>query len=158
MLTELIACLRHEIKGDHHRLALSFLAALGIEDPALIQALPVTDSYAESFLHCYSPGDRSGDEALAALAGRGLAGPGRDRIITSALSRHYGVTSGLEFFSPLGEEEAKHSRAMWRAIIGGRRADTERLVEAARLEIWEHITFWDDVYYAILEMETELAS
>ena len=49
-------------------------------------------------------------------------------------------------------------RAMWRAIIRGRRADTERLVEAARLEIWEHITFWDDVYYAILEMETELAS
>ena len=71
---------------------------------------------------------------------------------------HYGVTSGLEFFSPLGEEEAKHSRAMWRAIIRGRRADTERLVEAARLEIWEHITFWDDVYYAILGTENELAS
>ena len=48
-------------------------------------------------------------------------------------------------------------RAMWRAIIRGR-ADTERLVEAARLEIWEHITFWDDVYYAILGMENELAS
>jgi len=53
---------------------------------------------------------------------------------------------------------AKYSRAMWRAIIRGRRADTERLVEAARLEIWEHITFWDDVYYAILGMENELAS
>jgi len=52
---------------------------------------------------------------------------------------------------------AKYSRAMWRAIIRGRRADTERLVEAARLEIWEHITFWDDVYYAILGMENELA-
>jgi hypothetical protein len=49
-------------------------------------------------------------------------------------------------------------RAMWRAIIRGRRADTERLVEAARLEIWEHITFRDDVYYAILGMENELAS
>ena len=57
----------------------SFLAALGIEDPARIEALPVTDSYVESFLHCYSHGDRSGDEALAALAGRGAAGPGRDR-------------------------------------------------------------------------------
>ncbi len=68
------------------------------------------------------------------------------------------MTSGLEFFSPLGEEEAKHSRALWRAIIRGRRPDTERLIEAARLEIWEHITFWDDVYYAILGMETELAS
>ena len=49
-------------------------------------------------------------------------------------------------------------RAMWRAIIRGSREDTERLIEAARLEIWEHITFWDDVYYAILGMETELAS
>jgi hypothetical protein len=67
--------------------------------------------------------------------------------------------SALEFFSLLGEEEARYSRAMWRAIIRGRRrADAERLVEAARLEIWEHITFWDDVYYAILGMETELAS
>src|SRR5690348_10151319 len=41
VLTELIACLRHGIKGDHHRLALSFLAALGIEDPVRIEALPV---------------------------------------------------------------------------------------------------------------------
>ena len=49
-------------------------------------------------------------------------------------------------------------RPMRRAIIRGRRADTERLIEAARLEIWEHITFWDDVYYAILGMENEIAS
>ena len=49
-------------------------------------------------------------------------------------------------------------RAMWRATIRGSREDTERLIEAARLEIWEHITFWDDVYYAILGMENELAS
>jgi hypothetical protein len=45
VLTELIACLPHEIKGDHHRLALSCLAALGIENLARIRALPVTDSY-----------------------------------------------------------------------------------------------------------------
>ena len=64
------------------------------------------------------------------------------------LPRYYGVTSGLDFFSPHNDLEARHSRAMWRAIIRGRRADTGRLVEAARLEIWEHITFWDDVYYA----------
>ncbi len=88
--------------------------------------------------------------------------PLNSRAVSESLesyARHYGVTSGLEFFSPLGEEEARHSRAMLRAIIRGRRrADAERLVEAARLEIWEHITFWDDVYYAILGMETELAS
>jgi hypothetical protein len=34
----------------------------------------------------------------------------------------------------------------------------QRGMKAARLEIWEHITFWDDVYYAILGMENELAS
>src|ERR1700748_1320809 len=120
-LPDPIACLRHEIKGDHQRLALSFLAALGIDDPARITALPVTDSYAESFLRCYSHGERRGGEALAALAGRGLAGPGRDRIITGALPRHYGVTSGLEFFSPLGEEEARDSPAMWRGDTRGPR-------------------------------------
>jgi len=109
-------------------------------------------------LESYAAGLLAKSAFFSALSGRGLAGPGRDRIITRALSRHYGVTSGLEFFSPRGEEEAKHSRAVWRAIIGGRRADTERLVEAARLEIWEHVTFWDDVYYAIGGMENELAS
>src|SRR6266702_6547661 len=70
VLCELIACLEQEIKGDHYGLALSFLAALGIRHPARITALPVTDAYAESFLRCYFPADRSGDEALAALAGR----------------------------------------------------------------------------------------
>jgi hypothetical protein len=158
VLGELLTCLRHEIKGDHHRLAWSFLASLGISDPSRIKALPVTDSYAESFLCCYAPGDRSGDEAFAALAGRGLAGPGRDKIIASALPRYYGVTSGLEFFSQQNDLEARHFRAMWRALVQGRTTDTRRLIEAARLEIWEHITFWDDVYYALLGAENELAS
>jgi len=158
VLGELLTCLRHEIKGDHHRLAWSLLAALGIDDPSRLKALPVTDSYAESFLCCYASGDRSGDEALAALAGRGLVGPGRDRIIASALPTYYGVTSGLEFFGQQNDLEAKHFRAMWRALVRGRKTDTGRLIEAARLEIWEHITFWDDVYYALLGAENELAS
>ena len=37
VLGELLTCLRHEIKGDHHRLAWSFLAALGIDDPSRIR-------------------------------------------------------------------------------------------------------------------------
>jgi Iron-containing redox enzyme len=158
VLSELIACLEQEIKGDHHGLALSFLAALGIDDPAHLRALPVTDSYAESFLRCYSPVDRSGDEALAALAGRELVGPSRNRIIVGALSEHYGVTSGLEFFNVHADLEAEHFRVLWTALAHGSRADIRRLVEAARLEIWEHITFWDDVYSAILGAKTELAS
>jgi hypothetical protein len=158
ILSELIACLRLEIKEGNHRSALSFLTALGIDDPSRIKALRVTATYAESFLHCYSSGDRSGYEALAALAGRELVEPGRNQIIIDALPRHYGVTSGLEFFGVHKDLEARHFRALWRAIVRDHKADIGQLIEAARLEIWEHITFWDDVYYTILEAESELAS
>jgi hypothetical protein len=68
------------------------------------------------------------------------------------------VTTGLEFSSQPDDLQAKHFRAMWRAIVRGREADTGRLIEVARLEIWEHVTFWDDVYHAILGTENELAS
>jgi len=156
VLGELIACLEQEISGDHHGLALSFLAALGIDDPARLRALPVTDAYAESFLRCYLPMDRSGDEALAALAGRELVGPSRNRIIVNALSGRYGVASGLEFFNLHADLEAEHFRTLWEALARDTRADSGRLIDAARLEIWEHITFWDDVYSAILSAKSEL--
>jgi pyrroloquinoline quinone (PQQ) biosynthesis protein C len=158
VIGELISCLEQEIKGNHHGLALSFLAALGVEDPACIAALPVTESYAESFLRCYSSADRTGDEALAALAGRELVAPGRNEIIISALSGHYGVTSGLEFFSVHTDLEAEHFRVLWEALVHDTKADPRRLIEAARVEIWEHITFWDDVYFTILQAQHQLAS
>jgi Iron-containing redox enzyme len=150
VLSELITCLAQEVKGNHHGLATSFLAALGIDDPARIAALPVTDAYAESFLRCYFPADRAGDEALAALAGRELAVPVRNGIIISALPRHYGVTSDLELFMPHADLEAMHFQVVWEALAADSRADAEKLLEAARLEIWEHITFWDDVYSTVL--------
>jgi len=123
-----------------------------------ITALPVTDTYAESFLRCYFSSDRSGDEALAALAGRELSVPGRNRIILSALPEHYGVTSGLEFFGLHNAIEVEHFRVLWEAMAQDHKADTRRLIEAARLEIWEHITFWDDVYSAILEARRGLSA
>ena len=158
VLGELISCLEQEIKGNHHGLAVSFLTALGITDPAHIAALPVTQSYAESFLRCYFSSDRTGDEALAALAGRELVAPGRNEIIISALPRHYGVTSGLEFFSVHTDLEEEHFRALWEALAQDTKADAERLIEAARVEIWEHVTFWDDVYFSILQAQHKLAS
>jgi Iron-containing redox enzyme len=158
VLSELISCLAEEINGDHHGLARSFLAALGVADPAGIAALPVTESYAESFLRCYFSADRSGDEALAALAGRELAAPGRNEIIISALRGHYGVTSGLEFFSLHADLEIAHFRALWEALVHDTKADAQRLIEAARLEIWEHVTFWDDVYFTLLDAPHQLAS
>ena len=158
VLGELISCLEQEIKGNHHGLALSFLAALGIADPARIAALPVTESYAESFLRCYFSADRTGDEALAALAGRELVAPSRNEIIISALSTHYGVTSGLEFFSMHTDLEAEHFRTLWDALARDTTADAQRLIEAARVEIWEHVTFWDDVYFTVLDARHMLAS
>jgi hypothetical protein len=136
-------------------MALSFLSALGIDDPSRITALPVTNAYAESFLRCYSSGDRSGNDALAALAGRELTVPDRNAVIVRALPKYYGVTSGLEFFDLHNTIEVEHFRVLWEAIVDDHKADTERLIEAARLEIWEHITFWDDAYSAILEMKSD---
>ena len=149
ILGEIIGCLAQEIADDHHGLALSFLSALGIDDPGGITVLPVTDAYARSFLHCYSSADRSGDEAVAALAGRELAVPSRNEIIIRALADRYGVTSGLDLFSPHASLEAERFRALWEALADEARADARLLADAARLEIWEHITFWDDVYSAI---------
>ena len=146
----LIDCLAQEVKGGQRELARSFLAALGVDEPSRIAALPVTDAYAESFLRCYSPADRSGEEALAALAGRELAVPGRNEIIVSALPRHYGVTSGLDFFRLRPGLDAEHFRRLWQSFSFRSAIDFRRLTEAARLEIWEHITFWDDVYSVVL--------
>jgi hypothetical protein len=129
---------------------------MGVDDPARIRPLPVTEAYAESFLRFYLPVDRSGDEALAALAGRELVGPARNRIIVNALPEHYGVTSGLEFFKVHEDLEAEHFRALWAALANGTRTNTRRLIEAARLEIWEHVTFWDDVYSAIQDADNGL--
>ena len=158
VLGELINCLAQEISGNHHGLALSFLAALGVDNPARIATLPVTESYAESFLRCYFSADRTGDEALAALAGRELVAPSRNEIIISALSQRYGLTSGLEFFSVHTDLEVEHFRTLWEALIRDTNADNQQLLEAARLEIWEHVTFWDDVYFTVRGVQHKLAS
>ena len=147
---ELIERLAQEVKAPPRELAPSFLAILGVDHPSRIAVLPVTDAYAESFLRCYCPAARSGDEALAALAGRELSVPGRNEIIVSALPRHYGVTSGLDFFRPRASFDMEHFRELWLAFARDDKADFWQLIEAARLEIWEHITFWDDVYSAVL--------
>jgi hypothetical protein len=157
-LGPLIACLEREISGSDRGLAASFLAALGIAAPACSSALPVTSAYAESFLRCYISADRSGDEALAALAGRELVVPRRNAIIVSALPGHYGVTAGLKLFSQPADPGAGLFPALWEALANGTKADPEALIEAARMEIWEHVTFWDDVYFTILAARRELAS
>jgi hypothetical protein len=89
------------------------------------------------------------------LAGRELVVPGRDKIITAALAEHYGVTC----FGADAELRAKERfHALWTALAGSAPTDADRLIEAVRVEIWEHVAFWDDVYYALLEMPAEFAS
>jgi hypothetical protein len=63
---------------------------------------------------------------------------------------HYGVTSGLELFGLHTDHTATHFRILWESLTADGEADTEKLIEAARLEIWEHVTFWDDVYSVVL--------
>ena len=54
--------------------------------------------------------------------------------------------------------EAEHFRVLWEALVRDPGVDIRRLIEAARLEIWEHIIFWDDAYSVILQAKSELAS
>jgi hypothetical protein len=68
----------------------------------------------------------------------------------SVRREHHGITSGLELFRPHADLAAPHFRVLWEALTTGRGADAEKLIEAARLEIWEHVTFWDDVYSTVL--------
>ncbi len=54
--------------------------------------------------------------------------------------------------------EVEHFRTLWEALAHDTKADDQRLIEAARLEIWEHVTFWDDVYFTVLWAQHKLAS
>ncbi|MBO2447218.1 iron-containing redox enzyme family protein [Actinomadura barringtoniae] len=146
VLSELTEHIDEEISGDHHGMAVTFLAALGVERPGDIEALPVTVAYSESFLLRYLDPDRSGEEALSALAGREIVAPARNRITIDALAGHYGVKAGLEFFGLHEELEVEHFASLWNAVVSGYSADEGELVEAARREIREHVAFWDDVY------------
>jgi hypothetical protein len=150
VLGELNARLAREAGQDDQGPALSLLSALGLDNPARIAALPVTEAYADSFPRCYFPAERSGDEALAALAGRELVVPGRNGIIVGALRERYGITSGLEFFRPHADSELASFAALWESLSAGSSADHEKLLESARMEIWEHVAFWDDVYSAVV--------
>ena len=62
------------------------------------------------------------------------------------------VTCSRRVISSRGD----HFRALWEGIAGDSRADGRKLIEAARMEIWEHITFWDDVYSSFLPAGRQL--
>lgn len=146
VLTELAEHIDEEINGDHHGLCVTFLTQLGISDPSAITPTPETIKYSDSFIVGYMDPERSGEEALAALAGREIVAPTRNRLTINALSQHYGICSGLEFFNLHEELEIEHFKSLWGALVKGFSADAELLVEAARTEICKHVAFWDTVY------------
>lgn len=149
ILSELIEHIEEEIKGDHHGMCKKFLYHLGVTDTAAIKPLPITTAYSSSFINRYIRPDKLGEEALAVLAGRELVAPARNRISIDALSEHYGVKEGLEFFSLHEELEEEHFKGLWDAVTRDYQGDTRMLVEAAREEITLHMKFWDDLSAAV---------
>ncbi|MDL4821993.1 iron-containing redox enzyme family protein [Actinomadura opuntiae] len=146
VLSGLTAHIREEVGGDHHGLAVRLLRALGIERPAAVTPLPVTAAYCASFPARYLDPARSGAEAVAALAGREIASPARNRIVIDALSAHYGVASGLEFLTLHETKGPGQFAALWDVLVNGYFADEALMARAAREEIGEHVGFWDAVY------------
>ncbi|MFB4303598.1 iron-containing redox enzyme family protein [Actinomadura sp. NTSP31] len=146
VLSGLTAHIEEEVGGDHHGLAVRLLRALGVERPAAVAPLPVTAAYCESFPARYLDPARGGAEAVAALAGREIASPARNRIMIDALSAHYGVTSGLEFLTLHETKGPGQFAALWDVLTNGFFADEALMVRAAREEIGEHVGFWDEVY------------
>ena len=149
ILSELIEHIEEEITGDHHGMCVTFLRELGLTDLPAITPIQVTREYTDSFADRYMPAERSGEEALAALAGRELVAPARNRITIDALSQSYEVTKGLEFFSLHEELEVEHFKGLWEAVVKTYSGKHEQLVEAAKTEVTLHVRFWDDVSEAV---------
>jgi hypothetical protein len=146
VLSGLIAHIGEEVGGDHHGLAVGLLRGLGVQRPAAVAPLPVTGAYCESFPARYLAAEHGGAEAVAALAGREIASPVRNRLVIDALRTHYGVTSGLEFLTVHEVKGPEQFAALWDILVNGYFADETLMLRAARAEIGEHVAFWDEVY------------
>jgi hypothetical protein len=146
VLSGLTAHIEEEVGGDHHGLAVRMLRALGVQRPSSVVPLPVTAAYCASFPDRFLAPERDGAEAVAALAGREIASPVRNRVVIDALAAHYGVVSGLEFLSLHETKGPETFAALWDVLVNGYFADEALMARAARREIGEHVAFWDEVY------------
>jgi pyrroloquinoline quinone (PQQ) biosynthesis protein C len=149
VLSELTEHIEEEIKGDHHGMCKTFLKHLGVTNLAAIKPLAITTAYCDSFITRYISPSKTGEEALAALAGRELVAPARNRISIDTLSANYSLTEGLEFFTLHEELEVEHFKGLWEAVTKDYPGDTDELVKAAKDEITLHVKFWDDVSAAL---------
>ncbi|WP_027408856.1 iron-containing redox enzyme family protein [Anoxybacteroides tepidamans] len=149
VLTELIEHIEEEIKGDHHGMCKTFLNGLGLTDVKDIHAIDITQKYIDSFQKEYMYDGGSFEESLAALAGRELVAPERNRIIIDCLSNLYNIKQGLGFFKLHEELEVEHFKGLWNAVTKDYKGNPEVLEKAAKKSITDHVQFWDDVsnYY-----------
>lgn len=157
VLAELIEHIEEEVDGDHHGMCVKLLHTLGIAAPEALEPAPETIVYSDSFITRYMDPDRSGEETLAALAGREIVAPARNRMTIDALTKHYNITSGLEFFNLHEELEVQHFKSLWAALVKGYPAEAEHLIDAARNEIRRHVAFWDATYDNVLTAATVAA-
>lgn len=146
ILLELTEHIEEEIKQDHHGLCLEFLKDIGITSPELIELLPITENYSDSFIMRFQSPSTSFEDAIAALAGRELVAPFRNRIISDAMLNCYGKDT-LYFWKLHESLELEHFNGFWKNILNEN--NEENLINAAKNEIREHIQFWDNIsgYY-----------
>jgi len=150
VLKELTEHIDEEVDGDHHGMCVRFLRGIGITNPGALEPAAETIRYSDSFVNRFMSADRSGEEALAALAGREIVAPARNRMTIDALSTRYGIESGLEFFNLHEELEVEHFKSLWGALTKSYTGDATHLVAAAQQEIHDHVAFWDALYDTVL--------
>lgn len=149
VVSELIEHINEEIEGDHHGMCATFLKHLGVTDLKGIEPSPLTIAYSNSFIERYMDPAKTGEEALAALAGRELIAPKRNRISIDALSGNYDIKEGLEFFELHEELEEEHFKGLWGAVTKDYAGDTSHFAKAAEDEITIHVQYWDDISAAV---------
>lgn len=149
VLSELIEHIEEEIKGDHHGMCKTFLKGLGFTNFTEIRPIEITQKYIDSFQKEYIDHGGSFEESLAALAGRELVAPERNRIIIECLSTLYDIKQGLGFFKLHEELEVEHFKGLWNAVTKDYKGNPDILEKAAKKSIADHVQFWDDVsnYY-----------
>ena len=150
VLHVLVDHISEEIDDNHHGKCVEFLRALGITDHASIALLPTTADYNNSFIRRFCDSVASPEEALAALAGREMVAPPRNRIIIDALGSHYNIERGLKFLSLHEELELEHFNVLWNSTTKACLETTTRCLASACREIRLHVKFWDDTYSSVV--------
>lgn len=125
----------------HFEMYKSFLDSMQI-DTEYLKPLSITTDYNESFSKRYH--SRTFEEATCALAARELLSSIRSKIIGDALQNNYNFEN-VEFWRAHEESEEEHFQSLWNALTD-LNPNYESLTEAAKVEIYEHVKYFDNLY------------